>query len=137
MTRFEWDELEEQRGTFFRFYSQLINFRKEHPLLGRPEFLSTGDITWHEDNWLDPESRFLAFTLHDRGQGCGDLYAAFNAHHFEIPIVLPPCGDGNHWCRVVDSNLPAPKDFTIGGNKDVDSAYTIAPFSSILLMGKA
>lgn len=29
------------------------------------------------------ESRFLAFTLHDQGQGCGDLYAAFNAHSFE------------------------------------------------------
>ena len=46
--------------------SLLIKFRKEHPSLGRPEFLSAGDITWHEDNWLDPESRFLAFTLHDR-----------------------------------------------------------------------
>lgn len=24
------------------------------------------DVTWHEDRWDDPESRFLAFTLHDR-----------------------------------------------------------------------
>ena len=42
------------------------------------------DITWHEADWSNPESRFLAFTLHDRGQGCGDVYAAFNAHHFQV-----------------------------------------------------
>lgn len=34
-------------------------FRVPHPL-------AVQDITWHEDRWDDPESRFLAFTLHDR-----------------------------------------------------------------------
>lgn len=72
-----------------------------------------------------------------RGHGHGDLYAAFNAHHFEVPMVLPPCAAGHHWCRVVDTNLQPPKDFTVGGNKGVDSIYTIAPFSSILLIGKS
>ncbi len=75
--------------------------------------------------------------LDTQGSGLWRPLCSLQCPSFEIPIVLPPCGDGNHWCRVVDSNLPAPKDFTIGGNKDVDSAYTIAPFSSILLMGKA
>jgi len=44
----------------FRFYSGLIKFRHEHPLLGRAEFLTDADVTWHEDRWGDPESRFLA-----------------------------------------------------------------------------
>lgn len=46
--------------------SQLIHFRRSHPLLGRAEFLTPEDITWHEDEWDNMESRFLAFTLHDR-----------------------------------------------------------------------
>lgn len=71
-----------------------------------------------------------------RGQGGGDLYAAFNAHGFEVNIVLPQPPQGQHWCRVVDTNLPPPRDFTPGGNKGVDAAYSIAPFSSVLLLAK-
>ena len=46
--------------------SGLIKFRRAHPLLGRAEFLAPQDITWHEDHWDNPESKFLAFSLHDR-----------------------------------------------------------------------
>ena len=46
--------------------SGLIKFRRGHPLLGRPDFLQPQDITWHEDNWENAESKFLAFSLHDR-----------------------------------------------------------------------
>ena len=28
--------------------------------------MSEADMTWHEHNWDDEESRFLAFTYHDR-----------------------------------------------------------------------
>jgi isoamylase len=38
--------------------------------------------------------------------------------------------------RIVDTNLAPPKDFTVGGNKGVDAVYTLAPFSSILLVAK-
>ena len=46
--------------------SGLIKYRREHPLLGQKHFLSPQDITWHEDNWDNPESKYLAFSLHDR-----------------------------------------------------------------------
>ena len=46
--------------------SGLIKFRRAHALLGRAEFLAPADITWHEDHWDNPESKFLAFSLHDR-----------------------------------------------------------------------
>lgn len=43
------------------------------------------DITWHEDNWDNPDSRFLAWTLHDSKEGgAGDVYIAFNAHGFQV-----------------------------------------------------
>ncbi len=44
----------------------MLRWRRECPLLGRTSFMAGDDITWHEDNWDDDESRFLAFTLHDR-----------------------------------------------------------------------
>lgn len=40
------------------------------------------DIVWHEDNWSNEESRFLAFTL--KGRGEADIYAAFNSHPFKV-----------------------------------------------------
>lgn len=46
--------------------SSMIKFRRSCPLLGRTTFLTDEDITWHEHNWDDNESRFLAFTYHDR-----------------------------------------------------------------------
>ncbi len=116
--------------------SELIKFRKGHPLLGRAEFLGPNNITWHEDNWDNTDSRYLAFTLHDLGQGGGDLYVAFNAHAFAIDAHLPRAPEGKTWRRVVDTNLQAPKDINPGGNKGVDPVYSVQPFSSILLMAK-
>ncbi len=46
--------------------SNIIKFRRSCPLLGRTDFMTDADITWHETNWDDEESRFLAFTYHDR-----------------------------------------------------------------------
>ncbi len=44
----------------------MLKWRRECPLLGRDAFLIGEDITWWEDNWDDDDSRFLAFSLHDR-----------------------------------------------------------------------
>lgn len=150
MTHFHWDELETTAKTdgWFRFYSDLIKFRKACPLLTRGEFLTSKDVTWHEDRWDDPESRFLAFTLHDTlpedrwesgkpGKALcprGDLYIAFNAHSFEVRVTLPLIGEGKTWRRLVDTNLPSPRDWTPGGNAGVEAEYSIAPYSSIVLV---
>lgn len=71
-----------------------------------------------------------------RGQGGGDLFVAFNAHGFSIPIDLPGLPDGKFWSRVVDTNLAPPKDFTVGGNKGVDPQYIVNAYSSIVLVSK-
>jgi len=136
MTWFDWGKLERSPGSdLFRFASELIKLRKSHSALGRSEFVGGGDITWHEDNWDNDDSRFLAFTWHDH-QGGNDLYCALNSHHFAIEVGLPYAPHGKRWCRVVDTNLPPPKDFTPGGNKGVESIYTVEAFSSIVLIAK-
>lgn len=65
MSHFDWDFSQEQQD-FFNFYSALIKFRKTCPLLGREEFLKPDEITWHEDDWGNKDSSFLAFTLHGK-----------------------------------------------------------------------
>jgi hypothetical protein len=74
-----------------RFYSELIKFRRSSPLLGRAEFLTPDDITWHEDRWEDAESRFLALTLHDRSGAC--LAALVRG------LPLAPWPSQPAWCR--------------------------------------
>ena len=131
INHFQWMELEAKRDTQFRFFSKMIKFRKEHHLLGRESFLTDNDITWHEINWENSESRFLAFTLHDNTLQGGDLYIAFNAHSYSIQISLPPV-HGKHWYRIVDTNLPSPNDICEGAG-GLGKDYTMESFSSILL----
>ena len=104
--------------------------------MGRTEFLNNGDITWHETAWDDSESKFLAFTLHDHGQGGGSLYIALNAHHFNVDVGLPAPPAGKKWCRVVDTNLPAPRDMVPEGNSGVAANYGMTAYSSIILVAK-
>lgn len=117
-----------------------MRFRRAHPLLRRDAFLSADDVTWHERNWDDPESRFLAWTLHNRADGsggAGSLYVAFNAHHFAIAeLPLPPPPGGCYWSRVADTSLAPPRDFDADADKPLGGTYTIAPYSALLLQAK-
>lgn len=61
---------------------------------------------------------------------------ALNSHGFHVQAPLPPPPPGTKWCRVVDTNLPSPRDFTVGGNRGVEAAFSVAPFSSIVLIAK-
>lgn len=64
------------------------------------------------------------------------MYVAFNAHGFEIKAPLPKPPQGRKWARLLDTNLPGPRDFTVGGNAGVDAAYGVAPHSAIVLISK-
>lgn len=88
----------------------------------------------HSDNlsWLLAPVALLC-----RGQGGGSIFVAFNAHHHNYVVHLPGLPENQYWSRVVDTNLPPPKDFTVGGNRGVEHDYTITAYSSILLLSKA
>ena len=138
LAHFDWEQAE--RGGpdgFRRFMSGLAELRRTHPALGRTRHLREEDVTWHEDRWDDPESRFLAFTLRDETGEAGDLYAAFNAHGFSVAAALPPVPEGyRRWRRWVDTNLPSPRDWTPGGNEGGVSGerYEVAPHSAVVLV---
>ncbi|GAQ84892.1 isoamylase [Klebsormidium nitens] len=128
--------LDKARDGFFAFTRKCIEFRKKHPMLARENFLSDSDVTWHEDNWGNWESRFLAFTFHEGQLGGGDLYLAFNAHDFWVEAMLPAPPAGKQWFRVVDTNLAAPDDFVEEGVPGLGGKYSLTPYSSIMLLAK-
>lgn len=135
LNHFLWGQLEARKRDHFRFFSEVIKFRRKHPhLFSRENFLGENDITWHESNWDNPESKFLAYTLHD-GNG-EDVYLAFNAHDYFVSVSLPSPPTKRKWFRVVDTNLESPQDFVLDGIRGIGSTYNLAPYSSILLKAK-
>eukprot|EP00262_Sarcandra_glabra_P000408 TRINITY_DN10485_c1_g1_i3.p1 TRINITY_DN10485_c1_g1~~TRINITY_DN10485_c1_g1_i3.p1 ORF type:complete len:788 (-),score=138.80 TRINITY_DN10485_c1_g1_i3:476-2782(-) len=99
INHFQWELLEARKTGHFRFFSEMIKFRKRHPIVRRNRFLNKNDVTWHEVNWDNHESKFLAFTLHDGN--LGDIYLAFNAHDYFIKAVIPSPPQKSRWHRVV------------------------------------
>ncbi|KAG6626400.1 isoamylase 3, chloroplastic isoform X1 [Carya illinoinensis] len=134
INHFQWGQLDAQKSNHFRFFSEVIKFRRTHRLFQRESFLSKDDVTWHEDNWENYDSKFLAFTLHDKGGG--DIYLAFNAHDYFVRVSLPRPPIKRSWFRVADTNLESPNDFVPDGVPDIGSTYNVAPYSSILLEAK-
>ncbi|CAN1181885.1 Isoamylase 3, chloroplastic [Linum perenne] len=134
LNNFQWHLMEAQRSGHFRFFSEMIKFRLSHEIFRHENFLSNRDVTWHEDNWSNPESKFLAFTLHDKNGG--DVYLAFSAHHYFVKASIPSPPTNRSWHRVVDTNLPSPEDIVPQGISGVGGTYNVAPYSSILLEAK-
>ncbi|GMH00182.1 hypothetical protein Nepgr_002021 [Nepenthes gracilis] len=134
VNHFQWTQLEERRDDIFRFFSKVLEFRRTHEVFKQENFLNKRDVTWHEDNWGNHESKFLAFTLHD-GHG-RDIYLAFNAHEYAVQVAIPSPPRNERWFRLVDTNLESPDDFISEGVPDVRATYNMAPYSSILLEAK-
>lgn len=83
-------QLDERKSGHFRFFSEVIKFRQSHTVfrqetfIGKVYFLTVymsfspscmvscdlhepfsfvqNEVTWHENNWDNYESKFLAFT---------------------------------------------------------------------------
>ncbi|KAH7655549.1 Isoamylase protein [Dioscorea alata] len=135
LNHFQWKQLEAKKGSHFRFFSEMIKFRHNHPILRRDRFLGKNDVTWHEDNWGNPESKFLAFTLRDDKFG-NDIYLAFNAHDYFVKAAMPAPPHKKQWHRVIDTNLESPDDFVREGVPFSKDTYSLAPYSSVLMEAK-
>ena len=40
------------------------------------------------------------------------------------------------WARVVDTNLPPPRDFSPEGSSKLSAEYTVMPYTSVMLKSK-
>lgn len=134
LNHFQWGQLDARKNDCFRFFAEVIKFRLKHRVFRQENFIGEKEITWHEDNWDNYESKFIAFTLHDGDEG--DIYLAFNAHDYFIKVSIPSPPQQRRWFRVVDTNLESPNDIVPEGVVGIGDTYNVAPYSSILLQAK-
>jgi isoamylase len=121
---FDWTLLKQHTG-IFRFFRQMIAFRKRHPTLRRGRFFTgklsefgVRDIDWHgcqlfHPNWHDPTSRVLAFTIWGF-QLDEDIHVMLNMEQTAREFELPPLQE-RRWFKVIDTALPSPLDIAEPG----------------------
>jgi isoamylase len=123
---FDWTGLE-RHGDVFRFFKELIAFRKRHASLqrrsfftGKPSPRGLPEITWHgldldRPPWDEPWARVLAFTLGGLTADEPDVHVMLNMHDGRLDFELPRL-EGRTWKRVADTARPAPDDVSEPGS---------------------
>jgi len=130
----DWSRLE-TNGDIFRFFKQMIAFRKSHPSLCRSRFWRD-DISWYGVGPavdMSPDSRSLAFCLHGASQGDDDIYVMINAYWEALQFEIQE-GSPRDWVRIVDTDLLSPLDVSEFGLPLQGSVYQVAPRSVVVLL---
>lgn len=114
-TWLNWDRLHEYNDVF-RFFREMIAFRKSHPSISRSRFWRE-DVKWFGAQRLvdmSPGSHQLAFCLHGASQDDDDLYVMINAGLTPAEFGIHEGSPGD-WKRIVDTSLAGPADFETSG----------------------
>ena len=129
-----WDDLKKNKE-IFRYFKEMIAFRKSHPSLRRKEFFTgldldmdgIGDITWHGIEPYRPDWSYSSHTIAFMIDGCKEesgqeeddnhIYAAINAYWNPLKFYLPDPGEGRNWYRVIDTYLKPPRDIVAPGKE--------------------
>ena len=119
----------------FRFFKNMIAFRKAHPSIGRSRFWRE-DVSWYGTGStvdLSGPSRSLAFCLHGASQADDDIYVMINAYWEELVFHIQE-GTPQEWKRIVDTSLPSPGDFSERALPLATPNYRVAPRSVVVLL---
>jgi len=130
----DWSQLQANRDVF-RFFKNMISFRKQHPSLSRSRFWRE-DVTWYgtgEKADLSHESHSLAFCLHGASQEDDDIYVMINAFWEKLDFQIQE-GAAKEWKVIVDTSLSSPNDFSNTGEPMQTSSYSAAPRSVVVLV---
>jgi isoamylase len=132
----DWSQLQANQD-IFRFFKNMISFRKSHPAIGRSRFWRE-DVAWYgtgERVDLSYDSRSLAFCLHGASQGDADIYVMINAYWEGLEFQVQE-GTASEWTRIVDTALLSPSDFSEGGDPLKTASYKVAARSVVVLLRK-
>jgi len=134
---FLWNHLQKDEG-LFRFYKEMIYFRHRHDILRLGRFVTEEDIDWHSvepfnADW-EGDTKLIAFTLKHPDQSYF-LYVAFNTHHVQISLNLPPPRSGSLWKLLVNTAKEAPGDYVAEGEAPTfsENTFLIESNSAIIL----
>lgn len=130
----DWSQLQTNQD-IFRFFKNMIAFRKNHPSLSRSRFWRE-DVAWYGVGKrvdLSYDSHSLAFCLHGASQGDDDIYVMISAFWEELEFQIQE-GTAQEWTRVVDTALPSPDDFVQNRVPLGAMSYKVAPRSVVVLL---
>jgi isoamylase len=137
ITWLDWNRLE-QFGDVFRFFKQMIAFRKAHPSIGRLTFWRE-EVKWYGAEGmvdLGAESRCLAYALRGASAGDDDLYVMINGHWEDRSFKVQE-GQPSEWRRVVDTAQPSPNDIVEPGKEPkLESASYLVRARSVAVLRK-
>jgi isoamylase len=121
----------------FRFFQNMIAFRKAHPALSRSRFWRE-DVAWYGVGPtvdLSADSRSLAFCVHGASQGDDDIYVMINAYWEALAFEIQE-GKAQDWKRIVDTALPSPDDCSERGMPLEQAKYLVTARSIVVLLRK-
>jgi len=130
----DWSQFQKNKD-IFRFFKNMISFRKRHPSLSRSRFWRE-DVTWYgtgEKADLSYDSHSLAFCLQGASQDDDDIYVMINAY-WEPQEFQVQEGTPQEWKRIVDTALASPDDFSEHGESLRAASYSVAPRSVVVLL---
>jgi isoamylase len=130
----DWNQLR-ANADIYRFFKNMIAFRKSHPSLSRSRFWRE-DIAWYGVGPaadLSYESRSLAFCLHGVSQNDDDIYVMINAYWQDLEFEVQE-GTAQDWKRIVDTASPSPDDFSEAGVPLAQAKYTVSSRSIVVLV---
>ncbi len=135
-TWLNWDQLD-QNPDIFRFFRNMIAFRKSRPSISRSRYWRD-DIRWFGATGspdLTRDSRSLAFLLKGAVLDDADIYVMINGSPAPVAFVVQE-GRPEEWRRVIDTGLPCPEDFCEPGAEVWldDSKYLLHPRSIVVLV---
>jgi isoamylase len=113
----DWRRLDRHRD-IFRFFKNMIAFRKAHRSLCRSRFWRE-DIRWHGVGAsvdLSHDSHSLAFFLAGSSQDDVNIYVMINAYWEDLTFTIQE-GAAGEWRRVIDTSLESPEDFCAPGKE--------------------
>jgi glycogen operon protein len=112
-----WDLLNRNQE-IFRFFKNMIAFRKSHPSIARSRYWREG-VRWYGPNGapdLSCDSHTLAFCLHGSSYHDADIYVMINGWWQELTFTVQE-GQAHEWRPVIDTSKPNPDDFCTRGDQ--------------------
>jgi glycogen operon protein len=126
----DWEGVDQDGWDLFEFTKKLVEIRQGQPLFRRGRFLTGAfneqlglkDVAWLDptakemssEQWTDPNARSFGMLLDGRAQPTGilrkgidrTLLVIINAHHDNVPFLLPTVPGGTTWQLLLDTNQP-------------------------------
>ena len=132
-----------QHRDLFRFFRQLIAFRKKHTILRRRTYQNLDevpDFLWHGVKPFQPDwgwhSRFLGVQLVG-GDAESDLLIYANSYEGRLTVELAAPSRHKQWHRFVDTALTPPHEIRADGKfarLTKPLSYDVAPYSVVVLV---